>query len=298
MAKRNHDVGIAKGRGKQRITPASIALIIFQNRVRAQALILIKPEDHEAGGPYPTSPVRLNRWVPGKIAICSSGSTGVCPRSNLLDTLVLIRRDDNWTPALRIIYEGWTCSIGQWIGEIITMTDRVKPWVYYGDYRASAGHNAHIINGKLTLLIRHGPSAAKQWCEKRKLTYDPSRSPHGWDGCLSQLFSMAVFDEAHLLPNKDSRISITAKWMNASFSLLLTATSCFDGVVIFASRIKEAERLETVFAETQHSAPVIDCQETSMERHSHIQEFKTPATRSWVRLSPKPLWASFGNSPS
>jgi hypothetical protein len=40
-------------------------------------------------------------------------------------------------------------SIGQWIGEVSAMTDRFKLWVYYGDYRASAGHNAHIINGKL-----------------------------------------------------------------------------------------------------------------------------------------------------
>jgi hypothetical protein len=140
--------------------------------------------------------------------------------------------------------------------------------------------------------------AAKQWCEKRKLTYDPSRSPHGWDGCLSQLFSMAVCDETHLLRNKDSQISITAKWINVSFNLLLTATPFFNDVGIFASQIKEAERLETVFAETQHSAPVIDCQETSMQQHSHIQEFNDAGYQVWVRLSPKPLWASFGNSPS
>lgn len=146
-----------------------------------------------------------------------------------------------------------------------------------------------VLTTYQNLQIRHGPSAAKQCCEKRKLTYDPSQSPHGWDGCLSQLFSMAVFDEAHLLRNKGSQISTTAKWMKASVNLLLTATPFFNGVVIFSSRIKEAERLETVLAETQHSAPVIDCQETSMERHSHIQEFKTSATRSWVRLSPKPL---------
>ncbi|RHZ54481.1 hypothetical protein CDV55_102949 [Aspergillus turcosus] len=86
-----------------------------------------------------------------------------------------------------------------------------KVLVYYGD-EPPASEGSRVINGKLTkqdeifdgqlhrakvlvlttyqtLTIRHGSSVAKQWSEKRKLTYDPSRSPHGWHGYRVRVFS-------------------------------------------------------------------------------------------------------------
>ncbi|KAE8357873.1 P-loop containing nucleoside triphosphate hydrolase protein [Aspergillus caelatus] len=147
--------------------------------------------------------------------------------------------------------------VGQWIGEIIAMTPLFKLWVYYGDYRATAGHNARVIDGKLTnddeifdgqpqrarvlilttyqtLTARHGPSTAKLWCEKEKITYNPSQPPRQWKGSLAGLFEIAVFDEAHTLRNRDAQLSITAKWIYAEFNLLLTGTLFFNSVYDFS----------------------------------------------------------------
>ncbi|GAA85914.1 hypothetical protein AKAW_04028 [Aspergillus luchuensis IFO 4308] len=141
--------------------------------------------------------------------------------------------------------------IDQWVDEISSITDSFNIPLYYGDGRRQGAEfikdkltrkhsiftggiesaRTIIITSYQTLESRHGPQAVKAWCAKTKHEYDPSspRMPISFPHDLSGLFGIAVFDEAHMLRNPLSGLSLACAWLNAGFGLLLTATQFYNG---------------------------------------------------------------------
>ncbi|BCS16433.1 hypothetical protein ALUC_80640A [Aspergillus luchuensis] len=139
-----------------------------------------------------------------------------------------------------------------WVDEISSITDSFNIPLYYGDGRRQGAEfikdkltrkhsiftggiesaRTIIITSYQTLESRHGPQAVKAWCAKTKHEYDPSspRMPISFPHDLSGLFGIAVFDEAHMLRNPLSGLSLACAWLNAGFGLLLTATQFYNGV--------------------------------------------------------------------
>lgn len=142
--------------------------------------------------------------------------------------------------------------IDQWVDEISFITDCFNILLYYGDGRRQGAEfikdkltrkhsiftggiesvRTIIITSYQTLESRHGPQAVKAWCAKTKRGYDPSnpRMPISFPHGLSGFFGIAVFDEAHVLRNPLSGLSLACAWLNAGFRLLLTATPFHNGV--------------------------------------------------------------------
>lgn len=145
----------------------------------------------------------------------------------------------------------------QWPQEIQSICRRLQVYIYHGDMRiSSTGLSALPINGKLTrgheifnknnpenaqkivittyqtLAPRHGPAAVKRWCQANKQRYNDNEPymPSDSDISLTRLFSCVVFDEAHNLRNPGSSLSLAAKWLNADFNLLLTATPLYNSI--------------------------------------------------------------------
>ncbi|GAT28035.1 hypothetical protein RIB2604_02501100 [Aspergillus luchuensis] len=138
-----------------------------------------------------------------------------------------------------------------WVDEISSITDSFNIPLYYGDGRRQGAEfikdkltrkhsiftggiesaRTIIITSYQTLESRHGPQAVKAWCAKTKHEYDPSspRMPISFPHDLSGLFGIAVFDEAHMLRNPLSGLSLACAWLNAGFGLLLTATQFYNG---------------------------------------------------------------------
>ncbi|PYH75137.1 uncharacterized protein BO88DRAFT_328807, partial [Aspergillus vadensis CBS 113365] len=141
--------------------------------------------------------------------------------------------------------------IDQWVDEISSITDSFNILLYYGDGRRQGAefikdnltHKHSIFTGGIesawtiiitsyqTLESRHGPQAVKAWCAKTKREYDSSnpRMPISFPHHLSGLFAIAIFDEAHMLRNPLSGLSLACAWLNAGFRLLLTATPFYNG---------------------------------------------------------------------
>ncbi|KNG86314.1 hypothetical protein ANOM_005215 [Aspergillus nomiae NRRL 13137] len=88
-----------------------------------------------------------------------------------------------------------------------------------GKKRKHGAQKTDNVKGKLvpdlTLTSHHGPSAAKLWCEREKITYNPFRPPRKWKGSFVGLFEIAVFDKAYTMRNREAQLPITAKWMLA-----------------------------------------------------------------------------------
>lgn len=145
--------------------------------------------------------------------------------------------------------------IDQWVDEIASITDSFTVMLYYGDARRQGADfirdkltkkhpifkggidsaKTIVITSYQTLEARHGPQAVKAWCAAKKQPYDQTnpRMPAGFPGDLSGLFEIAVFDEAHMLRNPLSGLSLACTWLHAGFRLLLTATPFYNDVKDF-----------------------------------------------------------------
>ncbi|PWY62388.1 P-loop containing nucleoside triphosphate hydrolase protein, partial [Aspergillus heteromorphus CBS 117.55] len=140
--------------------------------------------------------------------------------------------------------------IDQWMDEIMSITEEFQVLLYYGDARRQVGSyikdkltkKHEIFKGGLesarTIVVtsyqtweaRHGPQAVKAWCGSKKKPYNPANPhmPPDFPGNLNGRFGVAVFDEAHMLRNRESGISFACTWLRAGFRILLTATPFYN----------------------------------------------------------------------
>ncbi|PWY66464.1 putative DNA repair helicase rad5,16, partial [Aspergillus heteromorphus CBS 117.55] len=149
--------------------------------------------------------------------------------------------------------------IDQWMDEIMSITEEFQVLLYYGDARRQVGSyikdkltkKHEIFKGGLesarTIVVtsyqtweaRHGPQAVKAWCGSKKKPYNPANPhmPPDFPGNLNGRFGVAVFDEAHMLRNRESGISFACTWLRAGFRILLTATPFYNDVRDFLGYI-------------------------------------------------------------
>jgi hypothetical protein len=151
--------------------------------------------------------------------------------------------------------------IKQWAEEIQTITTNLDIYIYYSDVCKQIGNNAAILDDKLkpghylfskdspkntravvltsyqTLNTRHGPMALKEFCQKKKLPYNPANPviPDSWGFNLKGCFHTAVLDKAHILRNPTSAVSHAVHWLQCDFNLLLTATPFYNSILDFRS---------------------------------------------------------------
>lgn len=149
--------------------------------------------------------------------------------------------------------------VDQWAEKIHAITDIFHIWIYAPDRQGDDASSENRIVTRLeeqhevfgskeqdpavvvtsyeTLSSTHGPSAVKKWCRNHAQVYDPDAldMPARCTRSLRGKFSMAVFDEAHLLCTRRSGFSLAGMWLHAPFNLLLTATPFFRDIRDFDS---------------------------------------------------------------
>lgn len=143
--------------------------------------------------------------------------------------------------------------IMQWAGEIMAITKMLRLQLYYGDTCGSSeigvlqinhclekgdllfdgsAANAHVVvlTTYQTLNQRHGPPAAKVWCQKvHEMYYENMPSPPAdFPGNISGCFHDVILDEAHSLRNPMSSQTRAVYWLGGSFHLLLSATLLYN----------------------------------------------------------------------
>lgn len=214
--------------------------------------------------------------------------------------------------------------VDQWAYELLQVTSALRVYVYYGDYRQpgditdtkvicsrlSKDHKlfngdapnarAIVLTSYGTLTTRHGPPAAMDWSQEQKLSFNklapimPKDCPHN----LSELFHVAVLDEAHCLRNPSSAQSIAIRWLRPTFNLLLTGTPFFNGItdmtayapLLFKPGARwNSDRILAKLRTTTDlfAIPVGDDLESELCTHSALDEvFKKDAVQSGICLPP------------
>uniref|UniRef100_A0A093V772 Serine/threonine-protein kinase pakH n=1 Tax=Talaromyces marneffei PM1 TaxID=1077442 RepID=A0A093V772_TALMA len=162
----------------------------------------------------------------------------------------------------------------QWANEIQKVTDAFDVRILFGDkkaYKTGTWKKASLITEPLTchsqmfdgsfenanIIIlttydtfrsRHGPPAVERWLRKQgrknPMQYSPSLAvgpsdykPPGWPGDLEGVFHDVILDEGHTVRNKDSGLSISIRWLQAKFHLIMSGTIFYNSIMDFAGYV-------------------------------------------------------------
>ncbi|KAL8755625.1 MAG: hypothetical protein Q9184_004740 [Pyrenodesmia sp. 2 TL-2023] len=178
---------------------------------------------------------------------------GYLARHNELRQRMLDYGDDV-TPPMPSLIVMPNQLMDNWVRDCDYITPDVPIAMYYGHPKAKYGGNVTVIQGTLTkqhplfnkkneinartivltsaatLARRHGPKAQAQWRMKQEgwsinkanaqMNVLDQRFPYCLEGCFKTL----VIDEAHIAKRMETATHITLKWLNAMFSIPVSAT--------------------------------------------------------------------------
>jgi SNF2 family DNA or RNA helicase len=177
--------------------------------------------------------------------------------------------------------------VKQWAREVRNFSSRFRPMIYHGDKRPKKSSSFERIDGVLsrhdtifngdeknrniivltslaTLVHRHGPNAligyrtSTKGYSKAAATDIKYVMEDDWVHNLANCFDIVIIDEAHVIKNPETMSHTAVTWLNAKFTLLVTASVLPNSIRDFDGYIKFIENNNNLWDPTSLQAMGVD----------------------------------------